>query len=95
MADRYDTTFNPEDQYYPGASVLINLEDIRDPEELLERETELQLTAYERTFSPFDESLTPDLPFFYYLHHMMFGPLFVWGPAAPARGCSAGGFPHN
>jgi hypothetical protein len=39
MTDRYDTTGNPEDEYYPGTSVLINLEDIRDPEELLERET--------------------------------------------------------
>ena len=35
MADRYDTTGNPEDEYYPGTSVLINLEDVRDPEELL------------------------------------------------------------
>jgi hypothetical protein len=28
MADRYNTTSNPEDEYYPGTSVLINLEDI-------------------------------------------------------------------
>jgi hypothetical protein len=41
MADRYDTTGNPEDEYYPGTTVLVNLEDIRDSEELLERETEL------------------------------------------------------
>jgi hypothetical protein len=54
MTDRYDTTGNPEDEYYPGTSVLINLEDIRDPEELLERETELQLAAYEAIFSSFD-----------------------------------------
>ena len=26
MTDRYDTTGNPEDEYYPGTSVLINLE---------------------------------------------------------------------
>jgi hypothetical protein len=45
MTDRYDTTGNPEDEYYPGTSVLINFEDIRNPEELLERETELQLAA--------------------------------------------------
>ena len=31
LADRYDTTGNPEDEYYPGTSVLTNLEDIRDP----------------------------------------------------------------
>jgi hypothetical protein len=37
MTDRYDTTGNPEDEYYPGASVLINLEDIHDPEELFFR----------------------------------------------------------
>jgi len=78
MPDRYDTAGNPEDEYYPGTSVLINFEDIRDPEALLERETELQLAAYERMFNPFDESITPDLPFFYYLHHLMFGRLFVW-----------------
>jgi hypothetical protein len=41
MPDRYDTTGNSEDEYYPGTSVLINLEDIRDPEELLKQETEL------------------------------------------------------
>jgi hypothetical protein len=39
MAYRYDTTGNPEDEYYPGTSVLINLEDIRYPEETLERGT--------------------------------------------------------
>jgi fido (protein-threonine AMPylation protein) len=78
MTGRYDTAGNPEDEYYPGTSVLTNLEDIRDPEELLERETELQLAAYEAIFSPFDENLTPDLPFFYYLHHSMLSPLFAW-----------------
>src|SRR5215211_5897011 len=93
MTGRYDTTHNPEDEYYPGTSVLINLEDIRDPEELLERETELQLEAYERIFSPFDESLTPDLPFFYYLHHMMFSPLFVWAGRPRTVGISKGGTP--
>jgi hypothetical protein len=35
MSGRYDTAGNPEDEYYPGTSVLINLEGIRDPEELL------------------------------------------------------------
>ncbi|HEX8891457.1 MAG TPA: Fic family protein [Pyrinomonadaceae bacterium] len=99
MADRYDTTGNPEDEYYPDTTVLINLEDIRDPEELLERETELQLAAYEVMFSSFDESLTPDLPFFYYLHHMMFGPLFVWAGRPRTVGISKGGTPfcppHN
>ena len=45
MTDRYDTTGNPENEYYPETSVLINLKDIRDPEELLEREPELQLRA--------------------------------------------------
>jgi fido (protein-threonine AMPylation protein) len=82
MTGRYDTTGNPENEYYPSTSVLINLEDIRDPEELLERETELQLAAYEQIFTSFDESLTPDLPFFYYLHHMIFSPLFVWASRA-------------
>jgi hypothetical protein len=46
MTDPYDTAGNPEGEYYPDASVLTNLEDIRDPEELLERETELHLAAY-------------------------------------------------
>ena len=93
MTDRYDTTGNPEDEYYPGTSVLINLEDIHDPEELLERETELQLAAYEQIFSPFDESLTPDLPFFYYLHHIMFSSLFVWAGRPRTVGISKGGTP--
>lgn len=93
MTDRYDTTGNPEDEYYPGTTVLINREDIRDPEELLERETELQLAAYERIFSPFDESLTPNLPFFYYLHYMMFSPLFVWAGRPRTVGISKGGTP--
>ena len=30
MTGRYDTDGNPEDEYHPGTSVLINLEDIRD-----------------------------------------------------------------
>jgi cell filamentation protein len=93
MTDRYDTTGNPEDEYYPGTSVLINLEDIRDPEELLERETELQLAAYEAIFSSFDEGLTPDLPFFYYLHHLMFSPLFVWAGHPRTVGIAKGGTP--
>jgi cell filamentation protein len=93
MPDRYDTTGNPEDEYYPETSVLINLEDIRDPEELLDRETELQLAAYERVFSLFDESITPDIPFFYYLHHMIFSPLFVWAGRPRTVGISKGGTP--
>jgi cell filamentation protein len=91
MVDRYDTTGNPEDEYYPGTSVLINLEDIRDPVELLERETELQLAAYEEMFGSFDETLTPDLPFFYYLHHMMFSRLYVWAGRPRTVGISKGG----
>lgn len=93
MADRYDTTGNPEDEYYQSSSVLINLEDIRDPEELLERETKLQLAAYEAIFNSFDESLTPDLPFFYYLHHLMFSPLFVWAGRPRSVGIAKGGTP--
>ena len=56
----------------------IILEGIRDPVELLERETELHLAAYEEMFGSFDEQLTIDLPFFYYLHHMMFSRLYMW-----------------
>jgi len=93
MTDRYDTASNPEDEYYPGTSVLLNLEDIRDPEELLERETELQLAAYEAIFSSFDESLTPDLPFFYYLHHLMFSPLYVWAGRPRTVAIAKGGTP--
>lgn len=93
MTDRYDTAGNPEDEYYPGTSVLINLEDIRDPEELLERETELQLAAYEAIFSSFDESITPDIPFFYYLHHLTFSPLFVWAGRPRTVGIAKGGTP--
>ena len=93
MTDRYDTAGNPEDEYYPGTSVLINLEDIRDPEELLQRETELQLAAYEAIFNSFDEGLTPDLPFFYYLHHLMFSPLFVWAGRPRTVGIAKGGTP--
>jgi hypothetical protein len=62
MTNRYDTRGNPEDEYYPGTSVLTNLEGIRDPGELLERETELQLAAYEAIFSSFDESLPQTCP---------------------------------
>ena len=93
MTGRYDTTGNPEDEYYPGTSVLTNLEDIRDTEELLERETELQLAAYETIFTSFDETLTPDLPFFYYLHHLTFSPLFVWAGRPRTVGISKGGTP--
>lgn len=93
MADRYDTAGNPEDEYYPGTSVLVNLEDIRDPDELLERETELQVAAYEEIFTSFDEDLTPDLPFFYYLHHKLFSPLFVWAGRPRTVGISKGGTP--
>lgn len=85
MTGRYDTAGNPEDEYYPGTSVLINLEGIRDPEELLERETELHLAAYEEMFGSFDERLTPDLPFFYYLHHMIFSRLYVWAGLSRMR----------
>jgi hypothetical protein len=49
MRDRYDTVDNPEDEYYTGPSVLTNLEDIRDPVDLSERETELQFAAYDST----------------------------------------------
>lgn len=93
MPDRYNTTGNPEDEYYPGTSVLINLENITDADELLERETELQLAAYEQIFSSFDESLIPDLPFFYYLHYLMFSPLFVWAGRPRTVGISKGGTP--
>lgn len=93
MTDRYDTTGNPEDEYYPGTSVLTNLEGIHDPEELLERETELQIVAYEEMFASFDETITPDLPFFYYLHHMMFSRLYVWAGRARTVGISKGGTP--
>lgn len=99
MTDRYDTTGNPEDEYYPGTSVLINLEGIRDPEELLERETGLQITAYEEIFTSFDETLIPDPPFFYYLHHLMFSPLFVWAGRPRTLAIAKGGTPfcppHN
>ncbi len=91
MPDRYDTSGNPEDEYYPGASVLINLEDIRDPEELLERETVLQIAAYREVFSSFDESLTPDLPYFYHLHRLIFGKLFTWAGRPRTVGISKGG----
>jgi cell filamentation protein len=93
MADRYDTSGNAEDEYYPGTSVLVNLEEIRDPEELLERETELQLAAYHEVFGSFDEGLTPDLPYFYHLHRLIFGPLFGWAGRPRTVGISKGGTP--
>jgi cell filamentation protein len=93
MMDRYDTTGNPEDEYYPDTLVLINLEGIRDPVELLERETGLQIAAYEEVFTSFDEDLTPDLPFFYDLHHKMFSPLFVWAGLPRTVSISKGGTP--
>ena len=95
MSGRYDTAGNPKDEYYPGTSVLINLEGIRDPEELLECETELHLAAYEEMFGSFDEHLTPDLPFFYYLHHMIFAPLYVWAGHPRTVGISKGGTPFR
>ncbi len=99
MTDRYGTTGNPEDEYYSDTSVLLNLEGIRDHEELLERETELQIAAYEEIFTSFDETLIPDLPFFYYLHHLMFNPLFVWAGRPRTVGIAKGGTPfcppHN
>jgi cell filamentation protein len=99
MTDRYDTTGNPEDEYYPDTPVLLNLEGIRDPEELLVRETELQIAAYEEIFTSFDETLIPDLPFFYYLHHLIFSPLFVWAGRPRTLGIAKGGTlfcpPHN
>jgi cell filamentation protein len=93
MTDRYDTTGNTENEYYPETSVLINLADIRDPEELLERETELQLAAYANTFSSFDERVIPDLPFFYELHRSIFGSLFAWAGRPRSVGISKGGTP--
>lgn len=93
MTDRYDTTGNPEDEYYPGTNVLVNLEDISDAEELLERETELQLAAYQKVFGSFDETLTPDLPYFYHLHRLVFGRLFAWAGRPRTVGISKGGTP--
>jgi cell filamentation protein len=93
MPDRYDTTGNLEDEYYPGTSVLINREDIRDPDELLERETELQVAAYEEVFSSFDESIIPNLQFFYKLHQKVFGPLFTWAGQPRTVGISKGDTP--
>ena len=93
MTDRYDTTGNPEDEYYSGTSVLINLEDIRDPEELLERETELQIAAYQEVFGSFDEHLIPDLPYFYHLHGLIFGKLFAWAGRPRTVEISKGGTP--
>jgi len=99
MKDRYDTADNAEDEYYPGVSVLINLEDIRNDEDFLERETELQLAAYKRIFTSFDEGLTPTLSFFYYLHHLIFSPLFAWAGRPRTVGIAKRGTPfcppHN
>jgi hypothetical protein len=61
MTGRYDTTGNPEGEYYPGTSVLVNLEGIRNPEEISESETKLHLAAYEEMFVSFDEQFTPEL----------------------------------
>jgi cell filamentation protein len=93
MTDRYDTAGNPEDEYYPDTSVLVNLEGIHDATALLERETELQIAAYEEVLTSFDEALTPDLPFFYYLHHLIFSPLFVWAGRPRTVGIAKGGTP--
>lgn len=93
MPDRYDTAGNPEDEYYPGTAVLTNQEDIRDPDDLLQRETELQVAAYTELFGSFDERLTPDLPFFYRLHAMIFGQLFEWAGRPRTVGISKGGTP--
>ncbi|MGH9899066.1 MAG: Fic/DOC family protein [Pyrinomonadaceae bacterium] len=78
MPDRYDTSGNIEDEYYPGTAVLKNREEIRDSMDLLERETEFLVAAYEEVFTRFDESLTADLRFFYSLHNRVFGALFEW-----------------
>src|SRR6185436_15280148 len=78
MKDRYDTSGNPEDEYYPGTSVLKNLESISDPDVLLQRETELLLSVYQELFTAFDESIIPDLTFFYSLHYKVFHSLYSW-----------------
>ena len=44
-------------------------------------------------FGSFDEGLTPDLPFFYYLHHMMFSRLYVWAGRPRTVGISKGSTP--
>jgi cell filamentation protein len=73
--------------------VLINLEDLRAHDELLERETDIQIAAYEEVFTSFDEDIIPGLPFFYYLHHLMFSPLFVWAGRPRTVGIAKGGTP--
>jgi cell filamentation protein len=93
MPDRYDTTGSPEDEYYLGTSVFIKVEDIRDSEELLERETELPLAAYKEVFASFDEDLIPDLHYVYHLHQLIFGPLFGWAGRHRTVGISKGGTP--
>ncbi len=59
MSGRYDTTSNPEDEYYPGTDVLVNAGAIRDADELLERETELFVLAYVQLCIRFATSFTP------------------------------------
>lgn len=93
--DRYYTAGNPEGKSYPGTSALITLKDIREPEELLERETELHLATYEEMFRSFDERLITDLPFFYYLHHMIFSTLYVWAGRPRTVGTSKGRTPFR
>lgn len=99
MSGRYDTTGNPEDEYYPGTDVLVNAEAIRDADELLERETELFVLAYEKLFTRFDASITPDLEFFDNLHHEVFAPLYVWAGRPRTVNIAKGGTPfcppHN
>jgi cell filamentation protein len=88
MKDRYDTSDNPEDAYYPGTSVLKNLEDISDPDRLLERETELLLSFYQELFTSFDEKVIPDLAFFYSLHKRTFHSLYSWAGCPRTVGIS-------
>lgn len=42
-------------------------------------------------FGSFNKWLTPDLPFFYYLHHMMFSRLYAWASRPRTVGISKGG----
>jgi hypothetical protein len=62
MTGRYDTAGNPEDQYYPGTSVLTNLVDIHDPEELLERETNYSSPHTKRYSAPSTKPSPPTCP---------------------------------
>src|SRR5712692_957222 len=93
MKDRYDTSGNPEDEYYPGTSVLKNLENISESDILLERETELLLSVYQELFTSFDESIIPDLTFFYSLHQRVFHPLYTWVGRSRTVGISKFGTP--